>query len=300
MNRAALAGERRRRTGRTRPPRLRPRIDRPAVPRRTTRLPDRGRVTRVFSEKISTRATKRPEPEPAVKLASEIRSSGVAVTLVVHEHERLGRGIELAMLAEELKTSGGAGVTDDDMLSMALHLRDQEMSLRASPSASSSPPARRGASTPRPPPSCGCCENTTNRPPQRRARDLRLVCCWCLSWDSRPTTRRHRRGSTVFWSTTAAPGPASAVRRRRGSGARRHRSVRGNLSRAGDRCQQRGPKVSSADRSQASSGRFGPPDPCSQPVWRTRKRSGCAGSRSTTWIGGQAHCQTLMPGVREN
>ncbi|MFE3901270.1 hypothetical protein ACFXPY_13160 [Streptomyces sp. NPDC059153] len=28
------------------------------------------------------------------------------------------------------KTIGGAGVTDDAMLSMALHLRDQEMSLR--------------------------------------------------------------------------------------------------------------------------------------------------------------------------
>ncbi|MFD9271506.1 hypothetical protein ACFWB1_35600 [Streptomyces goshikiensis] len=28
------------------------------------------------------------------------------------------------------KTIGGAGVTDDDMLSMALHLRNQEMSLR--------------------------------------------------------------------------------------------------------------------------------------------------------------------------
>ncbi|MGW3660308.1 recombinase family protein [Streptomyces sp. NPDC005151] len=141
-------------------------------------------VTRVFSEKISTRATRRPELEATVKLAGEIRSSGVAVTLVVHEHKRLGRGIELAMLAEELKASdvglefltgelkgshdpsgivftvlaamsgmereyirdrtleghesarkrgktiGGAGVTDDDMLSMALHLREQEMSLR--------------------------------------------------------------------------------------------------------------------------------------------------------------------------
>ncbi|MEU0969214.1 recombinase family protein [Streptomyces sp. NPDC005917] len=62
-------------------------------------------VTRVFSEKISTRATRRPELEAAVKLAGEIRSSGVAVTLVVHEHKRLGRGIELAMLAEELKAS---------------------------------------------------------------------------------------------------------------------------------------------------------------------------------------------------
>jgi DNA invertase Pin-like site-specific DNA recombinase len=109
-----------------------------------------------------------------VKLAGEIRSYGVRVTLVVDEHKRLGRGIELAMLAQELKAgdvvleflagglkgshdpsgivfsalaamSGmereyirdrtleghesarkrgktiGAGVTDDDMLSMALH-----------------------------------------------------------------------------------------------------------------------------------------------------------------------------------
>ncbi|MFE7541638.1 recombinase family protein [Streptomyces platensis] len=62
-------------------------------------------VTRIFSEKISTRATKRPELETVVKLAGEIRSSGAAVTLVVHEHKRLGRGIELAMLAEELKAS---------------------------------------------------------------------------------------------------------------------------------------------------------------------------------------------------
>ncbi|WP_449350596.1 recombinase family protein [Streptomyces shaanxiensis] len=37
-------------------------------------------VTRVFSEKISTRATRRPELEAAVTLAGEIRSSGVAVT----------------------------------------------------------------------------------------------------------------------------------------------------------------------------------------------------------------------------
>ncbi|MGW2569990.1 recombinase family protein [Streptomyces sp. NPDC001537] len=141
-------------------------------------------VTRVFAERISTRATKRPELEAAVKLAGVIRSSGIAVTLVVHEHKRLGRGIELPMPAEELKASdvglkfltgelkgshdpsgivfpvlaamsamereyirdrtleghesarkrgktiGGDGVTDDDMLSMALHLRDQEMSLR--------------------------------------------------------------------------------------------------------------------------------------------------------------------------
>src|ERR1017187_7599647 len=57
-------------------------------------------VTRVFSEKISTRAVSRPELERAVALAREMRASGVAVTLVVHEHKRLGRGIELAGLAE--------------------------------------------------------------------------------------------------------------------------------------------------------------------------------------------------------
>ncbi|MEW1551845.1 recombinase family protein [Streptomyces tsukubensis] len=141
-------------------------------------------VTRVFSEKISTRATTRPELDKAVTLAGELRASGVRVTIVVHEHKRLGRGIELAALAENLKagdiglefltgelqgshdpsgvvftvlaalsgmereyirdrtleghesarkrgkTIGGAGVVDDHMLSMALHLRDQEMSLR--------------------------------------------------------------------------------------------------------------------------------------------------------------------------
>ncbi|WP_235558511.1 recombinase family protein [Sphaerimonospora mesophila] len=141
-------------------------------------------VTRIFSEKISTRATRRPELERAAALARELRASGVAVTLVVHEHKRLGRGIELAALAEQLKagdiglefltgelqgthdpsgivftvlaalsgmereyirdrtleghesartrgkTIGGATVTDDAMLSMALHLREQGMSLR--------------------------------------------------------------------------------------------------------------------------------------------------------------------------
>ena len=63
-------------------------------------------VTRIFSEKISTRATKRPELENAVKLAGELRASGVRVTLVAHEHKQLGRGIELATLAEDLKARG--------------------------------------------------------------------------------------------------------------------------------------------------------------------------------------------------
>ncbi|MFE0765057.1 recombinase family protein [Streptomyces smyrnaeus] len=62
-------------------------------------------VTRVFSEKISTRGTRRPEWEAAVQLAGEIRASGVRVTLVVPERKRLGRGIELAVLAQQLKAS---------------------------------------------------------------------------------------------------------------------------------------------------------------------------------------------------
>jgi hypothetical protein len=60
----------------------------------------------VFSEKISTRATNRPELDKAVVLARELRASRVAVTVVVHEHKRLGRGIELAALAEQLKAAG--------------------------------------------------------------------------------------------------------------------------------------------------------------------------------------------------
>ncbi len=63
-------------------------------------------VTRVFAEKISTRAVTRPELDKAVALAREIRASGAAVTLVVHEHKRLGRGTELAALAEQLRAAG--------------------------------------------------------------------------------------------------------------------------------------------------------------------------------------------------
>jgi DNA invertase Pin-like site-specific DNA recombinase len=141
-------------------------------------------VTRIFAEKISTRAITRPELGKAVALAGEIRASGAAVTIVVHEHKRLGRGIELAALAEQLRAAGiglefltgelqgspdpsgvvftvlaalsgmereyirdrtleghesarargkaigGAAVTDDAMRAVALHLRDQELSLR--------------------------------------------------------------------------------------------------------------------------------------------------------------------------
>jgi DNA invertase Pin-like site-specific DNA recombinase len=62
-------------------------------------------VTRIFAEKISTRAITRPELDNAVALAREIRASGAAVTIVVHEHKRLGRGIELAALAEQLRAA---------------------------------------------------------------------------------------------------------------------------------------------------------------------------------------------------
>jgi DNA invertase Pin-like site-specific DNA recombinase len=63
-------------------------------------------VTRIFAEKVSTRALARPELDKAVALAREIRASGAAVTIVVHEHKRLGRGIELAALAEQLRADG--------------------------------------------------------------------------------------------------------------------------------------------------------------------------------------------------
>jgi DNA invertase Pin-like site-specific DNA recombinase len=63
-------------------------------------------VTKIFAEKVSTRAVIRPEMDKAVALAGEIRGSGAAVTIVVHEHKRLGRGIELAALAEQLRAAG--------------------------------------------------------------------------------------------------------------------------------------------------------------------------------------------------
>ena len=172
-----------------------------------TRLPRRGRGDpRLLGEDLRPRHVSAPNWRPASKLAGEIRASGAAVTLVVHEHKRLGRGIELAMLAEELKASDvglefltgelqgshdPSGVVftvlaamsgmereyirdrtleghesargaarpsaarpspTTAMLSMALHLRGQEMSLRDIADGSSSPPARRRASTRHPPP----------------------------------------------------------------------------------------------------------------------------------------------------
>lgn len=60
-------------------------------------------MSRVPSEKISTRVTHRPELKRAVTLAREMRAAGIAVTLVVHEHKRLGHGLALAGLAEQVR-----------------------------------------------------------------------------------------------------------------------------------------------------------------------------------------------------
>lgn len=64
---------------------------------------DAAGVTQVFSEKVSTRVAKRPELEAAIAYARDLRKAGLDVTLVVHEHKRLGRGLELAALAEDLR-----------------------------------------------------------------------------------------------------------------------------------------------------------------------------------------------------
>jgi hypothetical protein len=68
------------------------------------------------------------------------------------------------------KTIGGAGVTDEALLSMALQLRDQEMSLRDIAKRLVITTGAEKGQHPRPPPSCGCCANTTNRPLRSRRR----------------------------------------------------------------------------------------------------------------------------------
>jgi hypothetical protein len=67
-------------------------------------------VTRIFAEKISTRAVIRPELDKAVALASEMRASGVAVTIVVHGEHHAGRVVRALQLAgQELQPdTGGA------------------------------------------------------------------------------------------------------------------------------------------------------------------------------------------------
>lgn len=58
-------------------------------------------VGKVLLEKVSTRPATRSELDAAVTLARDARASNIAVTLVAHEHTRLGRSIHLAMLDED-------------------------------------------------------------------------------------------------------------------------------------------------------------------------------------------------------
>ena len=72
-------------------------------------------VTRISSEKISTHATSRPELDRPVALAPGGCASGVAVTLVVHKHKRLGQGEVAASLAEGTVTADPDGSTLADL-----------------------------------------------------------------------------------------------------------------------------------------------------------------------------------------
>jgi DNA invertase Pin-like site-specific DNA recombinase len=66
------------------------------------------------------------------------------------------------------KAIGGAAVTDDAMLAVALHLRGQELSLRdIAARLVIATGKRRKASTRRRPPCCACCASTTKRPAQQ-------------------------------------------------------------------------------------------------------------------------------------
>jgi DNA invertase Pin-like site-specific DNA recombinase len=62
-------------------------------------------VTRIFAERSRPGQSPgsswiRPSPWPGRS------ASGAAVTIIVHEHKRLGRGIELVALAEQLRADG--------------------------------------------------------------------------------------------------------------------------------------------------------------------------------------------------
>ncbi|MEV0972133.1 recombinase family protein [Microtetraspora glauca] len=66
-------------------------------------------VSRIFSEKISTRIKVRPEFETALKLCTDIKGAAPdqAVILVVHEMKRLARNAaELMTLAATLQEAG--------------------------------------------------------------------------------------------------------------------------------------------------------------------------------------------------
>jgi hypothetical protein len=108
---------------------------RPSLDTRDDSLRAAG-VTRIFAEKISIRAVTRPELDRAVALASEMRASGVVFTVPAalsgmereYIRDRTLEGHESARARG--KAIGGAAVTDDAMLAVALHLRGQELSVR--------------------------------------------------------------------------------------------------------------------------------------------------------------------------
>jgi len=66
------------------------------------------------------------------------------------------------------KTIGGAAVTDDAMLAVALHLRGQELSLREIAARLVIATGKKRASIPPRQPCCGCSVSTTRRPLPRR------------------------------------------------------------------------------------------------------------------------------------
>jgi hypothetical protein len=62
------------------------------------------------------------------------------------------------------KAIDGAAVTDENMLSLALHLRGQNLSLRDIAARLVITSGTKRAVPPRPRPSCVCCATTTSRP----------------------------------------------------------------------------------------------------------------------------------------
>ncbi|MFF4821317.1 recombinase family protein [Kitasatospora sp. NPDC001309] len=69
-------------------------------------LADAG-CTEIYDEKVSTRETERPERSRALARAADLASLGLSVRLVVHEHKRIGRGIEVM---DFLRKAFAAGV----------------------------------------------------------------------------------------------------------------------------------------------------------------------------------------------
>ncbi|ROO86924.1 resolvase-like protein [Actinocorallia herbida] len=126
-------------------------------------------VSRVFAEKVSTRQAHRPELDKAIAFGMDMRKTVLEVTLVAHEHKRLGRG----------KTVGGGAVTDPDMLAMALLHRTHGLSLRESAAKLVITTGAKSGKHPFAPPSCGCSATTTattTTTPSRPARSCETPC----------------------------------------------------------------------------------------------------------------------------